>query len=511
MAAWIFQTNPTRYDLIERATSSTSEETWAMNQHRDVVAVGDLVYFYVSGSNAGIYVKGHVSRPVFDIQNDDSFGRWKVGITFDALVEPPLARGELLADPVLSDVQVFTRSQGTNFAISEDVELKIESLISDRLRHLEVSSSFVESTDDSEANLPKLELHNEYTRELVQQIFDPDGTFTPQTGSWGLQGIVRVPDTQSDYVFFMTYGQSQSGHDFDESISTAGVVTWQSQPGQTLENRRIRQFIQHDENVNSIHLFLRTARDRPYTYLGRLSYLDHDSERSKPVWFHWELMDGLPQKPTLEKMDLKLADPDEEKSNQSVDQISRKTEEPRGIEETAPPEGRPRTQTTRDFRAIAGRDYSAIDLKNRAIGEAGELAVLAHEKMRLIEVGRPDLAERVRHTSVERGDGAGYDVRSFDVSGAPLFIEVKTTRLGRLADFPISPNEVEYSARNPERYALYRVYDFNPKTYSGRYYVIRGDLYSQLDLKPTNYSARLRVCSKPLSSEPRPNGLPILD
>jgi hypothetical protein len=75
---------------------------------------------------------------------------------------------------------------------------------------------------------------------------------------------------------------------------------------------------------------------------------------------------------------------------------------------------------------------------------AGELAALAYEKNRLIKAGRSDLADRVRHTSVVLGDGAGYDIDSFDESGNSLFIEVKTTRQGKFADFQISPNGVVF-------------------------------------------------------------------
>jgi hypothetical protein len=35
-----------------------------------------------------------------------------------------------------------------------------------------------------------------YNREDVYSIFSPDSVFTPQAGTWGLQGIVKVPDRQ---------------------------------------------------------------------------------------------------------------------------------------------------------------------------------------------------------------------------------------------------------------------------------------------------------------------------
>jgi hypothetical protein len=66
-------------------------------------------------------------------------------------------------------------------------------------------------------------LYADYSREEVHDIFDPDSSFIPQAGTWGLQGIVKVPDRPGDYVFFVSFGQRQSGHEFDEGITTEGA------------------------------------------------------------------------------------------------------------------------------------------------------------------------------------------------------------------------------------------------------------------------------------------------
>ena len=56
-----------------------------------------------------------------------------------------------------------------------------------------------------------------------------------------------------------------------------------------------------------------------------------------------------------------------------------------------------------------------MDIQNRKLGLAGELLVLEYERKNLIDAGRKDLAENVQHVSVEQGDGAGYDIRSFSI------------------------------------------------------------------------------------------------
>ena len=49
-----------------------------------------------------------------------------------------------------------------------------------------------------------LEKYKDYTREEVHAIFSPNTRFTPQSGSWGLQGIIQIPGRDGDFVFFVT-------------------------------------------------------------------------------------------------------------------------------------------------------------------------------------------------------------------------------------------------------------------------------------------------------------------
>ena len=45
-----------------------------------------------------------------------------------------------------------------------------------------------------------------------------------------LHGVVRMPHKQNDWVFFVTYGQSQSGHEFDGVLHQ--MVFLPGNPGQ---------------------------------------------------------------------------------------------------------------------------------------------------------------------------------------------------------------------------------------------------------------------------------------
>lgn len=110
-------------------------------------------------------------------------------------------------------------------------------------------------------------------------------------------------------------------------------------------------------------------------------------------------------------------------------------------------------------RLIRKFDPAARDARNRALGLSGEEQVYRSERARLFAADRPDLARKIEWTSQERGDGAGYDIRSFAPDGAERFIEVKTTRGGSRTDFFLSRNERAFSEEEPERYRLYRLYD----------------------------------------------------
>jgi len=133
-------------------------------------------------------------------------------------------------------------------------------------------------------------------------------------------------------------------------------------------------------------------------------------------------------------------------------------------------------------------DRSAADAANKALGTAGEAFVVAAERRRLAEEGRADLAANVVWTARDEGDGAGYDVASFNADGSPRLIEVKTTNGNHMTPFYLTANEVRVSAARPGDYWLYRVFDFSRKTRG--IYRLPGALNGgELTLTPTVYHA----------------------
>ena len=115
-------------------------------------------------------------------------------------------------------------------------------------------------------------------------------------------------------------------------------------------------------------------------------------------------------------------------------------------------------------------NYIEREARNRSLGAAGELFALNFERARLIHVGNESLAARIEHTSKVKGDYEGYDILSFDETGAERLIEVKTTNYGAETPFFVTRNEVSASERRASLYHVYRIYGFRrtPKLYTLR-------------------------------------------
>lgn len=332
-------------------------------------------------------------------------------------------------------------------------------------------------------------LWQKYTREQAQNAFLPGTPF--KRGSWGMTGIVRIQQQSSTaFVLFVNLAQHYTDV-FEESIDNDGVLTWQSQPSQTLDSKVVQELIHHQETQTTVHLFLQTTKINTkgiYTYMGELRYLAHDTTREKPVHFKWALQ-VLPPDAVLQSIPLELKSGKENKEELFANIPIGK------LQLTSKPF--PKQSSTcnpLDLEKFKGfhRDYEQFESRNRQLGLAGEKLVIENEKLRLIAAGKPELAEKVEHISLARGDGLGYDILSYTPSGDCIFIEVKTTTGSIDSVFYISPNELNFSAKNAERYKLVRVYDFDINTGTGKAYELNGDLNQLLQLKPIQFQATVK-------------------
>jgi hypothetical protein len=135
------------------------------------------------------------------------------------------------------------------------------------------------------------------------------------------------------------------------------------------------------------------------------------------------------------------------------------------------------------------RNYLEIEARNRSLGRAGEEFVLDYEIRRLHGAGQKALSEKVEHVASSRGDGLGYDILSYELSGVERYIEVKTTAFGMYSPFFISSSEVAFSDAEAKRYHLYRVFNFRQ---APRMFDLRGALKGACHLDAVTYYARFR-------------------
>lgn len=334
----------------------------------------------------------------------------------------------------------------------------------------------------------KLAVGELYKRQDVHKLFGGDSTFTPGAGYWGISGMLRTDQDKLSWVFYVTLGHKEGKHQFDESISNEGVLTWQSQPSKTLDHRDIKDLIAFNHDQHTIYLFLRPNKREDYQYLGRLSYLSHNPELEKPVYFKWQLLDWDNIK------DLSFV-----KTLSSNSLTQPRVKKQTGLFEKPRLNAKNRNTDTKSNHSFSVTPPGSIELnteRRQQIGHLGELLVLEHEKRELKKLGCLDLIDLVEHSAQVIGDGLGYDVKSFNTDGTVKYIEVKTTTQSANADFYISAREVAAAERYQDSYVVYRVYDLNENERSASFFTINASELldkSLHDMIPTHFRVSIKA------------------
>jgi hypothetical protein len=154
----------------------------------------------------------------------------------------------------------------------------------------------------------------------------------------------------------------------------------------------------------------------------------------------------------------------------------------------SPPERAMKKDDLPEYIVRLARRFDPVerDIRNKAVGDAGEEIVLNYERQNLLNIGRYDLAANVKWVSKEEGDGAGFDILSFSDRGDKKFIEVKTTVGGSHTPFFVSRNEYAFCHSQSENYSLVRLYDFRKKV---RGFELRGQLDLHVNLSTETFRA----------------------
>jgi hypothetical protein len=158
-----------------------------------------------------------------------------------------------------------------------------------------------------------------------------------------------------------------------------------------------------------------------------------------------------------------------------------------GLFVETPPALLPVTPRREDIERLV-RKFNPVerDFRNRKLGRDGEELVFHFEREKLQRIDRPDLAKKVRWISEEDGDGAGYDILSFNEKGKEKLLEVKTTVGSDTTPFYITRNELSLSSERPEAFRLCRVFDFSMRP---RMFELEPPLTNFVHLSPLSYEA----------------------
>ncbi|MCF8332068.1 MAG: DUF3883 domain-containing protein [Bacteroidales bacterium] len=141
----------------------------------------------------------------------------------------------------------------------------------------------------------------------------------------------------------------------------------------------------------------------------------------------------------------------------------------------------PRVAYKRRIRKI---DFLAAEQANQKTGMAGEELVMKYEMWRLQRAGKDNLADKVEWVSRDKGDGAGFDILSRNMNGTDRYIEVKSTKLGKMTPLYVSGNELDFSKEKDQNFHLYRVFQMRK---SPKLFTAPGRLDHTLHLEAVNY------------------------
>lgn len=136
-------------------------------------------------------------------------------------------------------------------------------------------------------------------------------------------------------------------------------------------------------------------------------------------------------------------------------------------------------------------DWDTLNEKRKITGLKGEEIVFMLEKDYFKSINREDLANKVRHISIEKGDGAGYDILSFTIDGNEKYIEVKSTSQLSSSSFYLSKNELNFLKNHIQDAFVYRLLNIKDdeepllKVYSA------DEILNSNSIIPTQYMVRM--------------------
>jgi predicted RNA-binding protein with PUA-like domain len=142
---WIFQGKPEIWDVVA-GVNRLPKINWGVRQYKDEIKVGDSVYIWVSGRNAGIVALARVtSSPDFYTDSAEEKALYpggpprkfqgkqlRVYLDIDRILRRRIARLELVNHPILGDLSILKMPQATNFRVSAQQAHQLDLIAKER-------------------------------------------------------------------------------------------------------------------------------------------------------------------------------------------------------------------------------------------------------------------------------------------------------------------------------------------------------------------------------------------
>jgi 5-methylcytosine-specific restriction enzyme B len=138
--SWIFQSSPDQYDLAG-ALESLAEFFWLVRRYEKEIHVGDRVYLWEAGPDAGVAAIAEVASEPAEVEDSDADkGFWRDPAAFQGprrrvllkitkVVDPRLSRAEAQANPALAKLPNLVFAQGTNFPLTPEQDQELQRVI----------------------------------------------------------------------------------------------------------------------------------------------------------------------------------------------------------------------------------------------------------------------------------------------------------------------------------------------------------------------------------------------
>jgi len=133
-SAWIFSSNPEKYDLLAEIEAGEvrpgAEGGWQANQRRQDMHPGDVVYHWVTGAQSGIYA---VSRIIGEPHEAEipkwPDHHWWIDLRFEEVLSRPALKADLEAHPLLRGLNVLRMPRMTNYLLTPEQAEALQRLV----------------------------------------------------------------------------------------------------------------------------------------------------------------------------------------------------------------------------------------------------------------------------------------------------------------------------------------------------------------------------------------------